>query len=236
MPKTLSVVIPCYNEVRTIREVLERVRRAPIERLEIIVVDDGSTDGTRELLAGDLRALADRVLFHPANRGKGAALRTGFQAATGDAVIVQDADLEYDPAEFPKVVGPVFRGEADAVFGSRFLAGVRHEDAYGANVLANRFLTALSNLFTGLRLTDMETCYKAFRRGVIDPSELKEERFGFEPEITALFARNRLRVLEVPITYRPRRRDEGKKIGVKDGLRAIQIIVRQGMRRRKKSL
>ncbi len=233
MPKVLSIVIPCYNEVKTIRQVLEQVRSAPVEFKEIIVVDDGSTDGTRALLSGELKGLADRILFHPANRGKGAALRTGFQAATGDALIVQDADLEYDPNEYPRLVEPIFRGEADVVFGSRFSGGRGYEGAYGANIAANRFLTALSNLFTGLKLTDMETCYKAFRRGAIDPSRLQEDRFGFEPEITALIAGSGLKVLEVPISYHPRKRSEGKKIGVKDGLRAIHCIVRYSVRARR---
>jgi glycosyltransferase involved in cell wall biosynthesis len=234
MPKVLSIVIPCYNEARTIQKVLERVKAAPLPAKEIIVVDDGSTDGTRELLAGELSGIADRILFHSVNRGKGAALRTGFQAATGFAVIVQDADLEYDPEEYPLLVGPIFRGEVDAVFGSRFSGGRGREGAYGANVAANRLLTALSNLFTGFRLTDMETCYKAFRRGVINPAQLREDRFGFEPEITQLIAKNKLRVTEVPVSYHPRTRGEGKKIGVKDGLRAIHCIVRYGVRARLK--
>ena len=223
-PYTLSVVIPCYNERTSIREIVERVRRAPVPAVEIIVVDDCSTDGTREILESDIAPLVDRIVYHGANRGKGAALRTGFAAATGDVVIVQDADLEYDPADYPKVVGPIIRDECEVCYGSRFLG--RPARGYLANRLANRGLTWLSNRLTGLRLTDMETCYKAFLREVVQHIQIEEERFGFEPEITAKVARAGVRVKEVPISYDPRTAEEGKKIGVADGVRAVYCIWR----------
>lgn len=218
----LTVVIPCYNEEQNILELVKRVRQAPVEKLEIIVVDDCSTDGTREILKRDVRPLVDKILYHRVNRGKGAALRTGFQKATGDIVIVQDADLEYDPADYPAVIAPIIRGEAAVVYGSRF----RNQEAKGylANILANRFLTFLSNLFTHQHLTDMETCYKAFRREVIQSVRICEERFGFEPEITAKISDLHIRIHEVSISYAPRTNEEGKKIGLKDGLRAIYCI------------
>ncbi len=225
----ISVVIPCYNEASTIETLLEAVRASEIPHKEILVVDDGSTDGTREklrLLEGqpDLR-----VIFHERNQGKGAALRTGFQAATGDVVIVQDADLEYDPKEYPKLLAPIRAGKADVVYGSRFAGGESHRVLYFWHYAANKLLTLFSNMFTNLNLTDMETCYKAFRREVIQKIDLREERFGFEPEITAKVARMGCRIYEVGISYSGRTYAEGKKIGWRDGLRAIWCIVRYNL-------
>ena len=219
---TLSVVIPCYNEKDSIRTIVEKVLSAPIEKKEIIVVDDKSTDGTSEILDREIAPLVSRVVHHEVNQGKGGALRTGFQHATGDVVIIQDADLEYDPNEYPLVVMPIVNDECDVCYGSRFL----HQEAKGylANRLANKGLTTFSNLFTRLKLTDMETCYKCFRREIIQAVDIRENRFGFEPEITAKIARMNVRVKEVPISYYPRTNEEGKKIGFKDGLRAIYCI------------
>lgn len=222
----LSVVIPCYNEKASIRAIVEKVLAAPVPHKEIIVVDDCSTDGTGEVLDREIAPLVSKVLHHQKNGGKGAALQTGFRAATGDIVIIQDADMEYDPAEYPLVISPICQGLADVVYGSRFSGGKRYEQAYRANISANLFLTRLSNLFTGLGLTDMETCYKAFRRELIQSIELQEKRFGFEPEITAKIAARKARVLEVPISYYPRKVEEGKKINWKDGVRAIWCIVK----------
>jgi glycosyltransferase involved in cell wall biosynthesis len=222
----LSIIIPCFNERDTISELLEAVRRAPIEEKEIVLVDDGSTDGTRELL----KSLASedlRVIFHDHNQGKGAALRTGFAEATGDICIVQDADLEYDPQEYPLVIGPIVEGKADVVFGSRFQGGRPHRVVYFWHRMGNALLTTLSNIFTDLNLSDMETCYKAFRREVIQSIRIRENRFGFEPEITAKVARNKSwRIFEVGISYYGRTYDQGKKIGWKDGLRAIYCILK----------
>ncbi len=220
----LSVVVPCYDERRTVLALLERVLASPWTA-EVIVVDDGSTDGTRELLTGvdDPRLT---VLLHDVNRGKGAALRTGIAAATADFVIVQDADLEYDPAEYAEMVSPLERGVADVVYGSRFVSSRPHRVLYFWHSLGNRVLTLLSNMFTDVNLTDMETCFKAFRREVIQAIEIEEDRFGFEPEITAKVARARLRIFEVGISYSGRTYDEGKKIGWRDGVRALWCILK----------
>jgi glycosyltransferase involved in cell wall biosynthesis len=229
----LSIVIPVYNEARWLPEVLRRVREVPIPK-EIILVDDGSTDGTR----GYLREVENdddvRVLYQPANRGKGAALRAGFRLAAGDVVLVQDADLEYDPADYPRLLQPILDGRADVVFGSRF-TGEQHRVLYFWHRVANTVLTGLSNMFTNLNLTDMETCYKVFRREVLDGMELKSDRFGFEPEFTAKVSRRRpgrrpWRVFEVAISYSGRTYEEGKKIGLKDAFNALYCIVRYWLR------
>lgn len=223
---TLSIVIPCYNEKASIRTIVDKVREASVAHKEIIIVDDCSTDGTSEVLDTEIAPLVSKVIHQKQNGGKGAALHTGFAAATGDIVIIQDADMEYDPNEYARVIEPICNDEADVVYGSRFAETKRYDDAYKQNIAANLFLTRLSNLFTGLKLTDMETCYKAFRREIIQSIELKEKRFGFEPEITAKLASRKVRMAEVPISYFPRKVEEGKKINWKDGVRAIYCIVK----------
>jgi glycosyltransferase involved in cell wall biosynthesis len=225
----LSIVIPCYNEQKTIRSIVDTVRSAPVEQKEIIIVDDCSTDGTREILEAEIKPLVSRVIYHEKNRGKGAALRTGFAAATGDFVIVQDADLEYDPSEYPRLLKPLIDGKADVVFGSRFMGSDAHRVVYFWHMMGNRFLTLASNMLTNINLTDMETCYKVFRREVIQSLDLKEDRFGFEPEVTARVARGGYRVFEVGISYYGRTYAEGKKIGWKDGVRAIWAILKYNL-------
>jgi glycosyltransferase involved in cell wall biosynthesis len=223
----LSVVVPAFNERRTIREIVARVRsvKLPVD-VEVVIVDDCSTDGTRSILE-ELEWLPGvRVLLHEQNRGKGAALRTGFSEATGDVVLVQDADLEYDPAEYPKLLQPILDGRADVVYGSRFMGGDCQRVLSFWHSMGNRVLTLLSNMSTDLNLTDMETCYKVFRREVIQSMDLEEDRFGFEPEITARLAALRCRIYEVGISYSGRTYAEGKKIGWRDGLRAIWCIVK----------
>lgn len=219
----LSVVIPVYNEERTILDVIERVRAAPFEK-EIIVVDDGSTDRTRDILAG-VRQPEVTIVMHPRNRGKGAALRTGFEKVTGDVVVVQDADLEYDPADYPRLVRPIQEGKADVVFGSRF-GGETHRVLLFWHYVGNRFLTTLSNVFTNLNLADMETGYKVFRADLLRRLRLRSNRFGFEPEFTAKVARLGCRIYEVHIAYHGRGYDSGKKITWKDGFAALFWIVR----------
>lgn len=228
----LSIVIPCYNEKDTLREILTRVRAAsiaPVEEREIIVVDDASTDGTAELLRGELAGMADRVLFHDGNRGKGAALRTGFAQATGDFVIVQDADLEYDPKEYVLLLKPMVDGLADVVIGSRFMGGGPHRVVYFWHMVGNRMLTLLSNMFTNINLTDMESCFKLFRREVLKRIQVEEDRFGVEPELTAKVARLRVPVYEVGISYYGRTYEEGKKIGWRDGFRALYAILKYNL-------
>lgn len=222
----LSVVIPCYNELNTLRSIIDAVRAAPYPDKEIILVDDCSKDGTRDLIDREIRPLVQTVIFHEVNQGKGAALRTGIKAATGDVVIIQDADLEYDPNEYPLVIEPIMQNKADVVFGSRFVGAAPHRVLYFWHRIGNGFLTLLSNMFTNLNLTDMETCYKAFKRELIQSIEIEESRFGFEPEITAKVAKSRCRVYEVGISYYGRTYEEGKKIGWRDGVRAIYCIIK----------
>jgi glycosyltransferase involved in cell wall biosynthesis len=226
----LSIVIPCYNERSTIEAVIDAVRAAPGGEKEIIVVDDCSRDCSGELLEGPLRAKVDRVLRHPVNRGKGAALRTGIAHATGDIVIIQDADLEYDPQQYPLLIEPILQDKADVVYGSRFLGGGPHRVLYFWHRVGNGVLTLLSNMFTNLNLTDMETCYKVFRRDIIQSIRIEEDRFGFEPEITAKIAKLRCRIFEVGISYYGRTYEEGKKIGWRDGVRAMWCIARYNLR------
>jgi glycosyltransferase involved in cell wall biosynthesis len=225
----LSIIIPCYNEKDTIREIVQSVRAAPVAEKEIIVVDDCSTDGTLEILRSDIASCIDRVIFHDTNKGKGAALRTGIREATGDVVIMQDADLEYDPREYPLVIEPILQGKADVVYGSRFMGGQPHRVLFFWHSLGNKFLTLLSNMFTDLNLTDMETGCKAFRRKVIQAVHIEEDRFGFEPEITAKVAKMGVRLYEVGISYYGRSYAEGKKIGWKDGFRAIYCILKYNL-------
>ena len=225
----LSVVIPVYNERDTIAEIIARVDRVPIDK-EIITVNDCSKDGTLDRLKELQQRYPNlKVLHHEVNQGKGAALRTGFAAAKGDMVIIQDADLEYDPKEYPKLIQPILDGRADVVYGSRFAGGECHRVLYYWHMLGNRFLTNMSNMFTNLNLTDMETCYKVFRREIIQKITVQENRFGFEPEITAKVARMKCRIYEVGISYSGRTYAEGKKINWKDGVRAIWCIVKYNL-------
>jgi glycosyltransferase involved in cell wall biosynthesis len=227
----LSVVIPCYNEIDTISRVVEAVRAASPADKEIIVVDDASTDGSGERLESDLRARIEVLIRHASNQGKGAALRSGFQAATGDVVVVQDADLEYDPRDYALLLAPILEGHADVVYGSRFMGAAPHRVLYFWHRMGNGLLTLLSNMFTNLNLTDMETGYKAFRRQVVQSIRIEENRFGFEPEITAKVAKGGWRVYEVGISYFGRTYAEGKKIDYRDGLHAIWCIVKYNLLR-----
>jgi glycosyltransferase involved in cell wall biosynthesis len=226
--RTLSVVVPCFNELRTIEKALRALHASdPGLPLEVIVVDDCSTDGTRELLQGSLRPLVQQLLLHDKNRGKGAALQTGFAQAAGDFIIVQDADLEYDPREFRKLLQPMLDDRADVVYGSRFVGGDSHRVLYYWHSVGNRILTLVSNMFTNINLTDMETCYKLFRAEILKSIKLREQRFGFEPEVTAKVAKiPGIRIYEVGVSYYGRTYAEGKKINWRDGVRAIYCIIK----------
>lgn len=222
----LSVVIPCYNELKTIAAIVQAVRDAPYQPKEIIVVDDCSTDGTRDLLKSGGVSGIDRLILQDHNQGKGSALRAGIHEATGDVVVIQDADLEYDPREYGKLIQPILDDKADVVFGSRFLGGGPHRVLYFWHRFANGVLTFASNMFSNLNLTDMETCYKMFRRGIVQSITIEEDRFGFEPEITAKVARMNVRIYEVGISYYGRTYAEGKKINWRDGFRAFYCIIK----------
>lgn len=226
----LSIVIPCYNEIKTIETIVQKVQAVNLGEIsrELVIVDDGSQDGTRDYL-DSLRQRDDvQIIFHEQNQGKGAALRTGFAHATGDVIIVQDADLEYDPNEYPRLLKPILMGNADVVYGSRFAGGDSHRVLYFWHSLGNKVLTLMSNMFTNLNLTDMEVCYKLFKKEVLEKIELKENRFGFEPEFTAKAARQGFVFYEVGISYYGRTYAEGKKINWKDGFRAIYVILKYG--------
>jgi glycosyltransferase involved in cell wall biosynthesis len=227
----VSVVIPCYNEKATIEKIVEAVRSAAIGSREIIVVDDCSQDGTRAVLEEKISQMVDRIIYHQVNRGKGAALRSGFAAATGDIILVQDADLEYSPEDYPALLEPLMSDKADAVLGSRFMGGRPHRVLFFWHMIGNKFLTLLSNMFTNLNLTDMQTGYKAFKAPLIKSIQIEEDRFGVEPEIVAKLAKLRCRIFEVGISYYGRTYEEGKKIGWRDGFRAVQAIVKYGCRR-----
>ena len=222
----LSIIIPCYNEVATISEIVKQVLAIDHQDLEIIVIDDASNDGTREILEESVKPFVAKIIYHKKNMGKGAALRSGFKEANGDVVIVQDADLEYNPQNIPKMLELIESGKADVVFGSRFMGGGPHRVLYFWHYMGNKFLTLLSNMFTNINLSDMETCYKMFRREIIQAIEIEENRFGFEPEITAKIARGNHRIYEVGISYSGRTYAEGKKIGWKDGVRAFYAILK----------
>lgn len=228
----VTVIVPCYNEVDTIQEIIDKIRCIQVDNLEIIIVDDASNDGTTEILEKNIKPLVSKIIFHKKNLGKGAALRNGFKNATGDVVVVQDADLEYDPENIVDMLKPIKEGKADVVYGSRFMGGNPHRVLYFWHSIGNKILTLLSNMFTNLNLTDMETCYKMFRLEIIQGIKIEENRFGFEPEITAKIARGNHRIYEIGISYFGRTYEEGKKIGWKDGFRALYAIIKYNTWRR----
>ena len=225
----LSIIIPVFNEVSTLEELVSRVKASPVDDKEIILVDDFSTDGTRDLMEEKLKDQVDLIIYQPQNYGKGFALKAGFKRATGDIVIIQDADLEYDPDQYPDIIRPIVEDRADVVYGSRFQGGGPHRVVYYWHYVGNRLLTLLSNMCTNINLTDMETCYKAFRRELIQSIEIEEPRFGFEPEITAKVAKRQARIYEIGISYYGRTYNEGKKIGWKDGVKAIWCILKYNL-------
>jgi glycosyltransferase involved in cell wall biosynthesis len=222
----ISVIIPCYNERGTVEKIVQAVRASPVKEIELIIVDDASTDGSSAVLKEKVALMADKIIYHPANRGKGAALRSGFAVATGDIVLIQDADLEYSPEEYPLLLEPILSGKADAVIGSRFMGGRPHRVVYFWHMAGNKFLTLLSNMCTNLNLTDMETGSKAFRRSLLETIQICEDRFGFEPEIIAKLAKARCRIYEVGISYDGRTYEDGKKITWKDGVHAVYAIIK----------
>ena len=224
----LSVIVPCFNEISTIEKVINRIQNSPIKTKEIVIVDDFSTDGSRQLLK-KINAKNIKTIFHEKNLGKGAALYSGIAIAEGEIIIIQDADLEYDPNEFPIVISPIIENKADVVYGSRFQGGRPHRVVYFWHSVGNGFLTLLSNIFTDINLTDMETCYKAFRTEIIKKIKIEEKRFGFEPEITAKISKLNCRIYEVGISYYGRTYKEGKKIGWRDGIRAIWCILKYNL-------
>ena len=228
----ISIVIPCFNEVDTIETIVKAVLSAPLNNREVVIVDDNSTDGTKEILNKKISPLVERIIYHENNQGKGAALRTGFENVTGDVVIIQDADLEYNPKEYPILLQPILDGVADVVYGSRFQGGQAHRVLYFWHYVGNKILTLLSNMFTNLNLTDMETCYKAFRIGILKKINIEENHFGVEPEITAKIAKLDCRIYEVGISYNGRTYKEGKKINWKDGIAALWCIVKYNITRK----
>lgn len=230
MDGKLSIIIPVFNELATLESLISKVEAVDLKlEKEIVLIDDASTDGTTQLIENNFNTSRFIKKYHQTNQGKGAALRTGFSCATGDIIIIQDADLEYDPEEYPKLLAPILAGKADVVYGSRFMGGDAHRVLYFWHYAGNRFLTLISNIFTNLNLSDMETCYKVFRKSVIERLTITENRFGFEPEITAKIAKLNCRVYEVGISYSGRTYNEGKKIGWRDGVRAIICIIKYNL-------
>ena len=228
----VSIIIPCYNELNTIKAIIDAVRKLHYDNKEIILIDDFSSDGTRELIKKSIETKVDKVIYHNKNIGKGAAVRSGLKEATGDIVVIQDADIEYNPEEILKVIEPILKGKADVVYGSRFVGAAPHRVLFFWHLLGNKLLTTLSNMFTNITLTDMETCYKAFKREIIQSITIEENRFGFEPEITAKVAKMNCRIYEVGISYYGRTYEEGKKAVWKDGISALRCIIKYNLFRK----
>ncbi|MFH1519879.1 MAG: glycosyltransferase family 2 protein [Candidatus Omnitrophota bacterium] len=222
----LSIVIPCFNEKEFVKELVDRVRNTSIVNKEIILIDDGSTDGTKDIIKNEIEQKVTKVIYHDRNLGKGAALRSGFKEVRGDIIIVQDADLEYDPQEYPRLIKPILDGKADVVYGSRFVGSQEHRVLYFWHMMGNKFLTLISNIFTNLNLTDVETCYKVFKKDILGKVSLQESGFEFDPEITAKVAKLKCRIYEVGISYSGRTYAQGKKIGWQDGLKALAAIIK----------